>query len=177
MRHTAMVVLVGMIGTLGCTRASAPATGEWDAAATASLKAEPEAMLNEIDAGHFEAVEAKMDSDAIAFDFDSSNAPVRMQGVADIKKVFDGYANMMKTQQLKMKSTLVSSDCRATTSMGFCAIEFDQSATTPTGTMGPYKFRGTLVARRVADGWRWAHWHGSFREMPAMPAAAASAKH
>jgi hypothetical protein len=41
-------------------------------------------------------------------------------------------------------------------------------------TMGPFKFRGTFVARRVADEWRWTHWHGSFRDMPAPQAPAAS---
>ena len=32
--------------------------------------------------------------------------------------------------------------------------------------MGPMKFRGTTVARKVDDAWKWEHWHGSFRELP-----------
>lgn len=167
MRYFALFLLVGVVS---CARTT-PETGAWDPAATASLEAEPEAMLKDIDAGNFDAMIAKMDSGSVAFDYDEKNNPVRIEGAENIRKFFDGYGKMMKEQQMKLTSTPVSKHCQATASMGYCALEFDQSMTANGQTMGPFKFRGTLVARRDGAGWKWVHWHGSFRELPAAPSA------
>jgi hypothetical protein len=51
--------------------------------------------------------------------------------------------------------------CRSTSLSGFCLVEFEQSVTQAGKTMGPFKFRGTLVAERNGEGWIWTHWHGS----------------
>jgi hypothetical protein len=53
--------------------------------------------------------------------------------------------------------------------MGYCAVEFDQMFTMGGQTMGPMKFRGTAVSRKVDNVWKLEHWHGSFRELPVMP--------
>jgi hypothetical protein len=79
-----------------------------------------------------------------------------------------------KTQGLKLKSVVTRSDCSATTAVGYCVVEFDQTITMGNQTMGPFKYRGTLVARKVDGVWRVSHWHGSFREVPAPPNATAT---
>ena len=130
-------------------------------------------MLKNVDAGNFDAMLQTADKDAIIFDFDENNNPIRLQGTAAMKKFFDSMSQSMKKQAMSFKSTLVRNDCYATTTQGFCAVEFDQSMTAGGKTMGPFKFRGTLVARKTDAGWRWVHWHGSFREQPATPAVPA----
>jgi ketosteroid isomerase-like protein len=172
MRKTAL--LLCSIGLAGCPAPPAPPalpapSSDWNAQDSASLKPEIEGMLKSIDAGDFQAMIAKMDADATVFDFDADNKPIKMGSKAEVEKTFAGMAEMVKSQGLKFGSTIVSNDCHANAMMGFCAVEFDQTITAGGNTMGPFKFRGTLVARKLGGQWRWAHWHGSFREMPAMP--------
>ena len=160
--------LMAVVFTLCAANAAAQTTG-WDAQASASLKQEPVTMLKNIDAGNFDAMLRSADKDAVVFDVDENNNPIRLQGAAAMKMFFDGVSLSMKKQAMSFKSTLVRNDCFATAAQGYCAIEFDQSLVGGGKTMGPFKFRGTLIARKTEAGWRWVHWHGSFRENP--PAA------
>lgn len=153
----------------GCTAAPSP---DWDPEATKSLEAECDAMLRLIDAGDFDGMLARIDPDAVVFDMDLDNAPVQLTGKAAIAAMFDGFREAMKSQGLTIRSTVVRRTAHATATMGYVAVEFDQTFTMGAEAMGPIKFRGTMVARRFPDGWRWDHWHGSFRE-PVMPAGAA----
>src|SRR6185369_696725 len=105
---------------------------------------------------------------------DENNHPVRYQGREKVTQYFHNLEQGAKAQGLKFKSTITKNDCSATTNVGYCVVEFDQTISAGGQTMGPFKFRATVVARKVGDEWRWTHWHGSFREMPA-PAPAASA--
>jgi ketosteroid isomerase-like protein len=159
-----------------CAANAAAQTTVWDAQATALLKQEPVTMLKNVDAGNFDAMLQNADKDAIVFDFDENNNPVRLQGSAAMKKFFDAMSQSMKKQAMSFKSTLVKNECFASPAQGFCAVEFDQSIIAGGKTMGPFKFRGTLVARKTDAGWRWLHWHGSFRELPAAPPPAAPLK-
>ena len=165
-------LLILGLGLGGCGGAVSSA---WDANETASLQKEPEWMLKQIDSGSWDAMLSKMDPDSTVFDFDSENKPFTAHNLDEVRKFFAGYQDMMKTQQLTLKSELKSVACHATQVMGSCAIEFDQTITAGGKAMGPFKFRGTLVAKKDGDAWKWVHWHGSFREMPEMPAPPAAA--
>ncbi len=157
-------LLVGLasLAAVGC---SVPSS-DWDAQATASLKAEVEWMLKAIDSGDISGMLSRMDSDAIVFDLDDKNQPVHATGLEQVKQYMGKLENSMKAQGLKFASTLRATNCHANQTMGFCAIEFDQTITAGGETMGPFKYRGTLVARRIGEAWRWVHWHGSFAELP-----------
>ena len=151
---------------LGCSPPPAPPSSDWDVAATDAVKAEVDRMFKDIDAGNFEVMLGRMDTDATAFDFDANNNPVSMHGIDEIRSYFGQYEQGMKEGGMAMKSQVSRTDCRATPVMGYCAVEFDQTVTQGGQTMGPFKFRGTLVARKIGETWKWTHWHGSFREPP-----------
>jgi ketosteroid isomerase-like protein len=158
-----LIVGLMVLAAAGC---AAPPSSDWDEQATASLKAEVEGMLKSIDGGDFSAMTAKMDPDVVVFDTDEKNQPVRASGLAEVKQYMGGMEGGAKALGLKFASTIKSNVCHATAVMGYCAIEFDQTITAGGQTQGPFKFRGSFVARRVAGAWRWVHWHGGFAELP-----------
>jgi hypothetical protein len=143
------------------------ASSRWDARAASSLRAEPEALLRDIDAGNAADMLARMDEDSVVLDFDENNHPVRYEGRAKVAEYFGGLEKAVKSGSVHFKSKIARSDCMATAAVGYCVVEFDQMVTAGEQTTGPFKFRGTLVARRVGEDWKWTHWHGSFRELPA----------
>jgi ketosteroid isomerase-like protein len=157
-----LVMGLTLVVALGC---SAPSS-EWDTQATASLKAEAEWMLKAIDSGDIAGMVSRMDQDVMVFDIDDKNQPVRATGLDQAKQYMGQMENAMKTQGLKFASSVRANECHANQTMGFCAVEFDQIVASGGQTMGPFKFRGTLIARKVGDSWRWVHWHGSFAEFP-----------
>jgi ketosteroid isomerase-like protein len=160
------------LGLVGCGGA---ASAQWDAQSSAALRAQPEALLHHLDAGNFDALIANLDDDSLVLDLDENNHPVRYQGREEVTRYFRGLEQGAKAQGLKFKSTIVRNDCSATPVVGYCVVEFDQTITAGGSTMGPFKFRGTVVARKVGETWRWSHWHGSFREVPAAAPAPAPA--
>jgi hypothetical protein len=145
------------------------ASSQWDARAASSLHAEPEAVLHDMDSGNISDILARMDEDSVVFDTDENNQPVRMQGRAKVTEYFSGLEKAIKSDGVKFESKIARNDCVANEAFGFCVVEFDQTITAGGKKAGPFKYRGTFVARRVGDAWRWTHWHGSFREMPAPP--------
>ena len=157
-----LAVGLAMLAAVGC---SAPSS-DWDAQATTSLKAEVEWMLKAIDTGDMAGMVARMDADAMVFDIDDKNQPVRAAGLDQVKQYMGRMESATKTQGLHFASTMKANECHASETMGFCAVEFDQTITAGGQAMGPFKFRGTLVARKVGEAWRWVHWHGSFAELP-----------
>jgi ketosteroid isomerase-like protein len=128
-------------------------------------------MFADIDAGNIDALTNRMSNDAIIFDLDPNNVPVEKRGAAEIRAYMDQIASEMKAAGGTVTTAVVRNDCYAVAVMGYCAVEFDQMYSMGGQTMGPMKFRGTAVARKVDGEWKWEHWHGSFRELPILPAA------
>ncbi|MCI0340862.1 MAG: nuclear transport factor 2 family protein [Planctomycetales bacterium] len=150
--------------------AGCAASSDWSPAAAERLKKEMEIVLAAIDLGNFDAMLSRMDKDVVVLDLSENNAPVRMQGIEEVRKSFAGFKKAVEEQGLRFKSVLLRNDAYATETFGFCVAEFDQAITVGGQEMGPFKYRGTLVARKVGDEWKWTHWHGSLREtLPAAP--------
>jgi ketosteroid isomerase-like protein len=171
MRRAAFCAATLMFANAASAKKQSAPSSAWDTAATAELKAQNEKMFADIDAGNTDALTNMMSSDGIIFDIDPDNVPVEKRGTAEIKAYMDQIANEMKTAGGTVKTTVIRNDCYAVAVMGYCAVEFDQMFATGEQTMGPLKFRGTTVARKVDNAWKWEHWHGSFRELPVMPGA------
>ena len=170
MHRTAFCAALLMFANTASAKKSAPSS-EWDTAAAAELKAQTEKMFADIDAGNNDALTNMMASDGIIYDIDPNNMPVAKRGAAEIRAYMDQITTEMKAAGGSAKTTVVRNDCYAVAVMGYCAVEFDQMYTMGGQTMGPMKFRGTAVARKVDGQWKWEHWHGSFRELPVMPAS------
>src|SRR5262249_18788033 len=112
---------------------------------------------------------SRMDDESVILDLDENNHPVRVQGREQITQYFGGLEKAIKTQGVRFDSKMSRNDCVASPTFGYCVIEFDQTMSVGGQTTPPAKFRATIVSRKVGDGWRWTHYHGSFREIPAPP--------
>ena len=172
MNRTAFCAALLLFANTASAKKTSEPSSAWDTAAAAELKAQNEKMFADIDAGNSDALTNMMSSDGVVFDIDPNNVPVAKRGSAEIKAYMDQITNEMKTAGGTVKTTVVRDDCYAVAVMGYCAVEFDQMFTSGGQTMGPMKFRGTTVARKVDGVWKWEHWHGSFRELPVVPSAA-----
>lgn len=152
-------------------------SGEAHPANAAELRAKLDEVFRSIDEGTADTtLMSWADPEAVVFDFDENNQPVTRRGTTEIQEFLAGLTKAVKEGGMKITTSVVSADCKSTVVAGFCTTEFDQTFTKDGQTMGPFKFRGTLVARKMPDGWKWLHWHGSFREIPPpAPAAAAAA--
>ena len=148
------------------------ASSAWDPQAASALRNESEALLHDLDAGNVADMLARMDEASVVLDLDENNHPVRVDGRAKVTAYLGGLGEAMKKEGLRFHSTIARNDCSAISDFGYCVLEFDQTVTAGGQTMPPSKFRATVVARRTGEGWRWTHWHGSFRETPPAPAPA-----
>ncbi len=156
-----------LVGIMGC----AVAPSGWDLQGAESLKQMSAKVLRDIDSGNFQGMFAEADSNLVVMDFDENNAPMRLDGTAGAAAFIARMTDLTKTQGLKFTSTMVRNEAWATATMGYSIIEYDQTISAGGQAMGPFKFRGTLIARRDGSQWKMTHWHGSFRETPPpMPA-------
>jgi ketosteroid isomerase-like protein len=148
--------------------------GVADDQTAADLRQKVEQMFKDIDSGNFAGLKMWADPTAILFDFDENNLPVTARGAADLDKYLAAYDGAMR-KGLKVHTDIGKDDCFGDADIGYCAIEFDQNiGASEAAPATPFKFRGTLVARKTKDGWRWVHWHASFREFPKPPTAEAT---
>ncbi len=165
MRMIRLLPALCLVGIMGCAASSG-----WDPQGATSLKQKAVEMLGDLDAGNFQAMFEGADSNIVVMDVDENNAPMRADGIGEANAFAARMTDLTKNQGLKFTSTVTRNDAWATATMGYCVIEYDQTIAAGGQTMGPFKFRGTLIARRDGDRWLTTHWHGSFREMPAPPA-------
>lgn len=172
MLHVQKISLGIALALVACGRA---ASSQWDPQASSALRAQPESILRDLDAGNFDGMLAKIDDESIVLDLDENNQPVRYEGREKVTQYFRHLEQGAKAQGLKFKTTIAKNDCSATASIGYCVVEFDQTILAGGQNMGPFKFRATIISRKLGDEWRWTHWHGSFREMPSSPGTASMA--
>lgn len=69
-----------------------------------------------------------------------------------------------------VKVDVHSIECRATSTLAYCAMEHDFKATMPDGSTMSQPSRASVVLRKGIDGWKWTHWHTSPAVVAAPPA-------
>jgi len=161
MRIGRVLLTLGVVGMFGCS-----ASSRLELKPDESIKEESVRLLRNLDAGDYMAMIAEADSNLVMMDFDENNAPFRANGLEEARAFMKHMDEASRSQGLHFESTVRRNDGWATPTMGYSIVEFDQTITAGGKTMGPFKFRGTLIARREGDRWVMTHWHGSFREAP-----------
>jgi hypothetical protein len=159
------LIIPALLAVAACT----PSSG-WDAGSADALKQASVDLLHHLDAGEFTEMIADADPALVIMDFDENNVPMRVDGVEAARAFFARLGESAKAQNIRFKSTITRNDAWATAAMGYGIVEYDQTITVGEQVMGPFKFRGTLIARRDAGKWRMTQWHGSFSVMPAAAA-------
>jgi hypothetical protein len=159
------ILTLALLGTfaLGCATAGQTRTATMhDAENGASLELFVRGGMDAMAKGDMTFWSKNACPQAVVWDTDPSGAAVVANGKAEIDAMMAQYQQMLSGGQMQMTTTTKSVKCRATSLSGHCLVEFAQSMTHGGQTMGPFQFRGTLIAERNGDGWIWTHWHGSF---------------
>lgn len=154
---------------IGTTTMTSAAPAEWDGQAAASLRSDVARLIVDLDGGNFGAIVAKLDDDVILFDLDANDRPIRADGLAGARRYYETLEDARRTQDLRTKTTLLRTDCLATTTVGHCAVELDQTIHLGGRTTGPSRYRATFVARRRGPDWRFTHVHASLAAIPRSP--------
>jgi ketosteroid isomerase-like protein len=166
-------VLPGVLGA--CATTGTSLTARYDRAAEAALEAKTRSMFTGMERGDLSEMRIEGDdTEGTIFDTDSENHPISAYGAADWNHYFDQYVQMFRSGG-RVHTDVDRIDCHATTNHGYCTTEFRQTFTMNGQSMGPFRYRGTLVARRDGDRWIATHWHGSVGEVPPAPAPAPAA--
>ena len=106
--------------------------------------------------------------DVVAFEMDLEGKPVRLGSRADaIRYAEEMFAQVKMGASLRLE--IHSSDCRATSTLAYCTVEFDFKATMPDGSTMSQSSRNSVVLRKADNGWKWTHWHSSLAVLPAPP--------
>lgn len=146
---------------LGCATAGQQHTATMhDPEANASLEAFVRTGMDELSKGNIAWWGKTACPQAVMWDADPTGAATTARGKAAIDAAL-GEAQKMMSSGMQLSTTTTAVQCRTTSLSGHCMVEFDQSVTQDGKTMGPFKFRGTLIAERNGEGWIWTHWHGS----------------
>lgn len=147
-------------GTGGSGGGTTPA---WDEAATKEARTFVEKMFTVWEAQDLDAFTALLAKDVYmtSFDMDLENKPIRMgtreEAVAYAQSMF---AEMKKSGgKLTIKRGTI--DCRATSSLAYCAMDFEFDVTMPDGAKVSQPTRASGCLRHGADGWKWVQWHSS----------------
>jgi quercetin dioxygenase-like cupin family protein len=141
----------------------------WDDAAAKDLETFARATFQAWQAQDLAAIRASMASEGGlgAYDTDMNGSPVTIRSLDEQER----YAKQMFEEMGKMGASasyeIRSIACRATSTAGVCAIEFDASMAMPVGGKQTWAIRATMIGRRGADGWKATHWHASPAQAPA----------
>jgi hypothetical protein len=161
-------IVLGSLLLGGTAHAKKAPSNDWDPDAGKALEAKVRDMMAEIDKGNVGPFVSSLDTVTTSWDVGVKGNPLTASNPAESQKMLEDYAKWIKDEGVTVKSTIQKTDCHATATFGFCALEYDQMFTVKGEAMPVQKFRATLVSRNVDGDWRWAHWHASLRE-PMMP--------
>ena len=140
------------------------------------VRAQVERTMGAFASMDLEVFKAGLAEDVVAFEMDLEGKPVRLGSRDDAVRYAEEMFAQLKKLGASLKLDIHSSDCRATSTLAYCTVEFDFKATMPDGSTISQPSRNTVVLRKGDDGWKWTHWHSSLAAPPPAPSAPASAR-
>jgi ketosteroid isomerase-like protein len=165
-------LLVLVLGAWGCTPAP-PTTAQWDEVAAQEVRTQVEGTMNAFVSMDLERFRAGLSEDVVAFEMDLENKPVRLGSRDEVGRWAEATFAEVKKMGAILKLDIHSSNCRATSTLAYCTVEFDFKATMADGSTMSQPSRNSVVLRKGEDGWKWAHWHSSLAVPLAPPASPA----
>ncbi len=154
MRISTIVLAAGILFTSSVTWAQAG----YDAETTASLEAHMDGLLAAMNGGDFSGLRAHSNEVTI-YDIGVEGSPISVRG--------DEWNTRLETlvATLTAAGTTVtyvvsSTECHATSELGFCAVEYD-AVVTAGDQSSSSRWRITVVAHPSETGWKTVHFHNS----------------
>lgn len=175
MRRMAAVLTALTIAACGTQNTPPPdtaATAQWDSATAGEVRAAVQRGVDAFAQMNVEGVKSVLSQDwaSASFETDMENKPVRMATRADAIKYAEDIFAEVKKMSATLKVDTKQLDCRGTSTLAYCVMDHEVTATMADGKTMVQPQRATIVLAKDADGWKWVHWHSS----PG-PAASASA--
>jgi len=143
---------------------------EWDEAAAQEVRAQVERTMQAFAAMDREAFAAGLAADVVSFEIDLEGKPVRLGSRDDAVRYAEETFAELEKMGASLQLDIHANDCRATSTLAYCTVEFDLDAAMADGSTMSQPSRNTIVLRKGDDGWKWAHWHSSVAAPPSPPA-------
>lgn len=138
----------------------------WNEEAAKAARAAVDQGLAAVERMDMEALRSLLTTDVVAYDIDLESRPMRMGSLDEAIT----YVTALNTEATKMAAKLkfenMKNDCRATSDLAYCLLEYDFVATMADGARMVQPSRTTVVLSKVDGAWKWAHWHTSLSELP-----------
>lgn len=173
MSGTRVILLATMLGACAGGPRLAPqvqTTAQWNDAAAQEVRAQVERAMSAFASMDLESFKAGLTEDVVAFEMDLEGKPVRLGSRDEVVRYAEEMFAQVKEMGASMKLDIHSSDCHATSTLAYCTVEFDFTATMADGSTMLQPSRNSVVLRKGDDGWRWTHWHSSLAVLPTPPA-------
>ena len=138
-----------------------------------TARTQVEGTMNAFVSMDIERFKAGLADDVVSFEMDLENKPVRFGSRNEVVRWAEATFAELKKMGASLKLDIHSSNCRATSTLAYCTVEFDLKATMTDGSTMSQPSRNSVVLRNGEDGWKWAHWHSSPAVPPAPPASPA----
>ena len=167
-----MTLIVLVLGACGCTLAPPP-TAQWNDIAMQEVRTQVEGTMNAFVSMDVERFKAGLAEDVVSFEMDLESKPVRFGSRDEVVRWAEATFAELKKMGASLKLDIHSSNCRATSTLAYCTVEFDFKATMTDGSTMSQPSRNSVVLRKGEDGWKWAHWHSSLAVPLAPPASPA----
>lgn len=119
-----------------------------------------------------EGVKAGLTEDVVAYELDLDGKPVRLGSRADVLRYAEDMFAQVRQMGAQLQLDRHALDCRTSADTAYCTVEYDFKAVMPDGSTMAQPSRSSIVLRRGADGWKWAHWHTSLSVLAASAPAA-----
>jgi ketosteroid isomerase-like protein len=157
-RRLSLVVLV--LGAWCCTPPPPP-TAQWDDVAAEEVRTLVEGTMNAFASMDVERFKAGLTEDVVAFEMDLENNPIRLGSREEVARWAEATVADLKKIGAILDLDIHSSNCRATSTLAYCTVEFDFNATMADGSTMSQPSRNSVLLRKGQDGWKWTHWHSS----------------
>jgi len=166
MQRIATLFLAATLAACGAKTtppSDAPATVQWDSATAGEVRGVVERGVNAFMQMDTEGVKSVLSQDwaSASFETDMENKPLRMATRDDAAKYAEDTFAEVKKMGATLKIDTKQLDCRGTSTLAYCVLDHEVTATPATGKPVVQPGRATIVLAKGADGWKWVHWHSS----------------
>lgn len=167
MKRIGLSVVAVTLGICGIALAQKQqSTSMWNDEATNAARSVVEQGLAAVERLDSERLKALSTADMVAFDIDLESKPVRMGSLNDAVAYVAGISAEAKKMGAKVKFENVEYNCRATSDLAYCILEYNFVATMGDGTRMVQPSQTTVVLTKSDGAWKWAHWHTSLSAAP-----------
>ena len=142
---------------------------EWDDGATQEVRAQVRRTMDAFASADLDGFKSGLAEDVVAFEMDLEGKPVRLGSREDVVRYAEATFAELKKMGASLTLDIHSSECNATSTLAYCTVEFDATATMGDGSTLSQPSRNSVVLRKGDAGWKWAHWHSSLAVLPAPP--------